>query len=136
MAQLHLRLKELYRKEGGAFSDPIANLHWAYQDQNDPTATEIAKELNGYVIADVPDPADSTKLLLQKGKQVAGFGVLRDDGTTAAGCWIYSGCFTEAGNNMARRDTRDPDNTGAYSNWAFSWLRQTSRARPGTRAAS
>jgi formate dehydrogenase major subunit len=46
---------------------------------------------------------------------------LRDDGTTACGCWIYSGCFTEAGNNMARRDTTDPDNTGAYSKWAFSW---------------
>ena len=66
--------------------------------------TEIAKEFNGYVVADVPDPADATKLSLQKGKQVPSFAVLRDDGSTSCGCWIYSGSFTEAGNNMARRD--------------------------------
>src|SRR5262249_20957843 len=121
MSQLYKRLKALYQKEGGAFPDPILNLNWPYQDPEEPKPLEVAKELNGSVLADVPDPADPTKLLLQKGKQVSGFGVLRDDGTTACGCWIYSGCFTEAGNNMARRDTTDPDNTGAYSKWAFSW---------------
>ena len=121
MAQIHLRLKELYRKEGGAFADPILNLHWPYKDAKDPQPAEIAREVNGYVVADVPDPADPSKLLLQKGKQVAAFGVLRDDGTTACGCWIYSGCFNESGNNMARRGTNDPDNTGAFSQWAFSW---------------
>ncbi len=59
--------------------------------------------------------------MLQKGKQVVSFAALRDDGTTACGCWIYSGCYNEAGNNMARRDTTDPDDTGAYPKWAFSW---------------
>ncbi len=121
MAQLHLRLKELYRKEGGAFADPLLNVHWPYRDAQDPKADEIARELNGYVVETVRDPADPTKVLLEQGKQVAGFGVLRDDGTTACGCWIYSGCFTEQGNMMARRDNRDPDDTGAHSNWAFSW---------------
>jgi formate dehydrogenase major subunit len=121
MAQLFKRLKALYQKEGGAFPDPILNLHWPYADPDDPTPAELAKEVNGYVLADVPDPVDPTKLLLQKGKQVAGFAALRDDGSTACGCWIYSGCYTEAGNNMARRDTTDPDNTGAYLKWAFSW---------------
>ena len=65
---------------------------------------EIAKEINGYAIDDVNDPTDPTKVLVEKGKQVAGFAQLRDDGTTACGCWIYSGCFNENGNNMARRD--------------------------------
>jgi formate dehydrogenase major subunit len=121
MAQIHLRLKALYRKEGGAYADPILNLKWSYKDQNDPTPEELAKELNGSVIETVLDPADPTKTLLEKGKQVTGFGLLRDDGTTAAGCWIYTGCFTEAGNMMARRDNTDPDDTGAFSKWAFSW---------------
>ena len=40
---------------------------------------------------------------------------------TASGCWIYSGCFNENGNNMARRDTSDPDDAGFYPKWAFSW---------------
>src|SRR5262249_21695484 len=30
-------------------------------------------------------------------------------------------CFTEAGNNMARRDNHDRDDVGLFSNWAFSW---------------
>ena len=37
---------------------------------------------------------------------------LRDDGTTASGCWIFSGSWTEAGNQMARRDNTDPTGIG------------------------
>jgi formate dehydrogenase major subunit len=121
MAQLHLRLRALYEKEGGAFPDPILNLTWDYADRNEPTPEELAKELNGYALADVPDPADASKTLLQKGKLLVNFSALRDDGSTSSGCWIYSGCFNENGNNMARRDTTDPDATGAYLGWAFSW---------------
>lgn len=121
MAQIHLRLRALYEKEGGPFPDPILNLTWNYQDRNEPTAEELAKELNGYAVETLTDPADPTKVVLEKGKQVVNFSVLRDDGTTACGCWIYSGCFNEAGNNMARRDNTDPDDTGAYPNWSFAW---------------
>ena len=38
MAQLYLRLKALYQKEGGAFPDPILNLHWPYKDPDEPHA--------------------------------------------------------------------------------------------------
>jgi formate dehydrogenase major subunit len=121
MAQLHMRLKELYRKEGGAFPDPIVNLDWSYADPGDPKPEELAKELNGKVLETVTDPNDPTKVVLEAGKQVVSFAALRDDGKTSSGCWIYSGCFNENGNNMARRDTTDPDDTGAYLKWAFSW---------------
>ena len=121
MAQLGRRLKALYDKEGGAFPDPIVKLTWNYKDPGDPTPEELARELNGSALADVPDPNDSTKTILQKGKQLVSFAALRDDGTTACGCWIYSGCFNEAGNNMARRDNSDPANLGTFSKWAWSW---------------
>ncbi len=121
MAQIYLRLKALYQKEGGAYSDPLTQLVWPYKDPGAPKPDEIAKEINGYVLADVPDPNDATKTILQKGKQVASFAFLRDDGTTACGCWVYSGCFNEAGNNMARRDNKDPDDTGAFPTWSWSW---------------
>ena len=121
MAQLFNRLKKLYQEEGGKFAEPILNLHWPYADPEDPKPDEIARELNGYTVTELRDPNDPTKVLVEAGKQVSGFGVLRDDGSTACGCWIYSGCFTEAGNMMARRDNADPDATGAYSNWTFSW---------------
>lgn len=121
MAQLHQRLRALYQKEGGAFPDPVTNLHWPYREPDDPAPDEMAREMNGYVVTTVTDPVDPSKIVLEKGKQVDTFGQLRDDGSTACGCWIYSGCWTERGNMMARRDTSDPGNTGAYSNWAFSW---------------
>ncbi len=121
MSQIHLRIKELYRKEGGALPGPILNLTWNYKDTNEPSPEELSKELNGYVVSDVADPNDPTKKLLEAGKQVATFGVLRDDGTTACANWIYSGSYTEAGNMMARRDNSDPDNTGAFLKWSFAW---------------
>ena len=121
MAQIHQRLKALYAKEAGAFADPILKLHWPYKDAGNPTPEELAKELNGYAVEDIPDATDPTKVALAKGKQVVSFAALRDDGKTACGCWIYSGCFNEAGNNMARRDNSDPDDTGAYLKWSFSW---------------
>lgn len=121
MAQLYLRLKELYTKEGGAFPDPIVKLNWPYADPGDPKAEELAQEINGRALARVTDTADPTKVLAEAGKLLPAFAALRDDGSTACGCWIYSGCFNENGNNMARRDTSDPDDAGFYSKWAFSW---------------
>ncbi len=121
MAQIYRRLKALYEKEGGAFSEPITKLVWPYKNPDDPTPDEIAKEYNGYVVSDVVDPSDPTKTILQKGKQLVSFAALRDDGSTACGCWIYSGSYTEAGNQMARRDNSDPDDTGAFPKWTWSW---------------
>ncbi len=121
MAQIFLRLKALYQKEGGKLPDPIVNLDWRYKDPGEPTPEELAKEMNGYAVEDIVDPNDPTKIVLAKGKQVVSFAALRDDGKTASGCWIYSGCWNEAGNNMARRDTSDPDETGIYPRWSWSW---------------
>jgi len=121
MAQLFLRVRELYRTEGGVVPEPILNLTWDYADPNEPTPAELAKEINGRALAPLADPADPSRVLVEAGRQVLNFSQLRDDGSTSCGCWIYSGCWNEDGNNMARRDNTDPDSTGAYSNWAFSW---------------
>ena len=121
MAQLWMRLKALYEKEGGPAPEPIANLYWPYKDPGNPEPATVAREINGFAIENVMDAADPTKVLVEKGKQVVNFTQLRDDGTTSGGCWIYSGCFNENGNNMARRDTSDPDDAGFYLKWAFAW---------------
>ena len=121
MAALHLRLRDLYQKEGGALPDPILNLNWPYDMAEGPRPDELAREINGYAVENVPDPTDATKTLIPAGRQLDGFAQLRDDGKTACGCWIYSGCFTEQGNMMARRDSRDPDDRGVALNWAWAW---------------
>jgi formate dehydrogenase major subunit len=121
IAQLFTRLKAAYVKEGGAFPDPILNLTWNYAQPANPSAEELAKEYNGKALADVLDPKDPTKVLVKAGDQLGGFGQLRDDGSTSCGCWIYSGAWTQAGNQMARRDNSDPFGIGQTLNWAWAW---------------
>ena len=114
MALIHNRIKELYIEEGGAFPDPIVNLNWPYVQRLNPTADELAKEMNGSALEDI----SATR---KAGQQLSGFSELKDDGSTACGCWIYTGSYTEAGNMMARRDNSDPTGIGQTLNWAWAW---------------
>jgi len=38
-----------------------------------------------------------------------------------SGCWIFSGSYTEKGNQMAQRDASDPREAGIAPNWAWAW---------------
>ncbi len=121
MSNIFLRVRELYRTEGGKFPDPILNLTWEYEDQYEPSSMELAKEMNGRALATLYDPADPAKVVVEAGKQLPNFAVMRDDGSTMSGCWIYAGSWTEGGNMMARRDNHDPGNVGLFLNWTFAW---------------
>jgi formate dehydrogenase major subunit len=107
LAQLYLRLRELYDTEGGAFPDPILGLDWPYSNPGHPPLEELSKEMNGRN--------------LETGEQVSSFTELQDDGTTSSGNWIYAGSWTEEGNQMARRGTADPTGMGFHHEWAWSW---------------
>jgi len=121
VAQIFARMKAAYAKEGGAFPDPIVNLSWPYKIPHSPGPDELAMEYNGKALADVTDPKDPSKVLAKAGEQLSGFGLLRDDGSTSSGCWIYSGAWTQAGNQMARRDNSDPYGIGQALNWTWAW---------------
>ncbi len=94
-------------------------MRWDYRDPANSEPEEVAQENNGQALADIYDA--SGKLLLKKGQQLNGFSELRNDGTTASACWIYSGSWTPEGNQMARRDNADPSGLGAVSGWAWAW---------------
>jgi formate dehydrogenase major subunit len=119
VAQIFLKVRELYKKEGGKFPDPVLNLTWNYTVPSSPSLAEVLKEINGKALADLEDPA--TKQQIKAGQQLPGFAWLKDDGTTSCGNWIYSGSFTEAGNQTARRDPSDPSNMGVHPGWGWSW---------------
>jgi formate dehydrogenase major subunit len=119
MAGLFHRLREMYRKDGGAFPDPLLNLTWDYINPVDPDPEEMAKEMNGRALVDLKDASGQT--LVKAGHQLGGFAQLRDDGSTMSGCWIFSGSYTEEGNQMARRDASDPREAGIAPNWAWAW---------------
>jgi formate dehydrogenase major subunit len=107
--RLALELQKLYKSDPKAkFPDPIVKLNWNYGDT--PDVHLVAKEINGYTVAD--------------NKQVANFLALKDDGATACGCWIYSGSYPgpdKKNNLMARRDPKDPSGLMLYPTWAWAW---------------
>jgi formate dehydrogenase major subunit len=119
LAQIFLKVRDLYKKEGGKFPDPILNLSWNYTTPSNPSLSEVAKELNGKALEDVTDKLTNTTM--KAGQQLPGFSWLRDDGTTSSGNWIYCGSWTEAGALTQRRGTEDPSGLGIYPNWAWSW---------------
>ena len=107
LSELFWRVKELYQQEGGAYDAPIQHLTWNYLNPRLPTTVELAEEINGRDLA--------------SGRLLSSFGELADDGSTASGNWIYTGSYTEAGNQMARRGMADPTGLGMHHDWAFSW---------------
>ena len=119
VAEIFLRVRELYKKEPGKFPDPILKLTWNYTDPFNPSLTEVLREINGKTLVDAEDPA--TKQQLKANQQLPGFASLKDDGTTSCGNWIYCGSFSEAGNQTARRDPSDPSGLGISGNWGWSW---------------
>jgi formate dehydrogenase major subunit len=119
MSGIFHRLRDMYRKEGGAFPDPILNLTWDYTNPVDPNPEELAKDMNGRALADIKDATGA--VTLPAGRVLDNFGQLHDDGSTASGCWIFSGCYTEKGNQMERRDATDPREQGIAPNWAWAW---------------
>ncbi|MGE4551972.1 MAG: formate dehydrogenase-N subunit alpha [Desulfovibrionaceae bacterium] len=104
------RVKALYKKEGGAFPAPIVNMRWPGKYD----AEQIAREDNGwYVSGD------------KKGRQVPSFPKLADDGSTACYNWLFSGCYPEHDQNLAkRRDlSQSPMDAklGLFANFSFAW---------------
>lgn len=121
--ELGKRLKKLYASSTAAKDEPINYLVWDYDtaDPNDFDHHKVVKEINGYDIT--------------TGKPVAGFAALKDDGTTACGCWIYSGIMPDEQTNKADARKRGAPNrqdgwTEAKTDgkadylhlgWAFAW---------------
>ncbi len=118
--QLGKRLKKLYAESQQKRDQGLLNLTWDYDHDRmqelpdgslskiigEPDMEKILKEINGYTV--------------KEGKHVAGFSELKDDGSTACGCWIYSGVFPEPGRNRARSRKRDAQNPTS-PDWGFAW---------------
>ncbi len=115
---IFMKMRELYAKEGGACPEQVLNMTWDYQDPYNPEPEEVAKEANGYALEDLRD--DQGQIFARKGELLSEFGQLRDDGSTASFNWIFCGSWTQAGNQMARRDNTDTGH-GATPGWAWAW---------------
>src|SRR3989454_1094265 len=121
IGRIFLKVRELYKKEGGKFPDPVLNLNWWYSNPSSPSQVELCKEINGWAIEDLKDEKDPKTIVLKAGQQVGKFLDLRADGSTLSGDWLHIGMYTEAGNLTPRRNNADPSGLGRYPEWTFNW---------------
>jgi formate dehydrogenase major subunit len=120
------RLKALYAGSTDAKDQPLLNLTWDYDFDAEPrlpdgTLSRIAgepdlekvlQEINGHKL-------DEIDLRTGRPRLLSGYSELKDDGTTASGCWIYCGVFPEPGRNRAK-ERRLTDNP-LHPEWGFAW---------------
>ena len=133
--QLALRLRVKAAASGDSRDEPLRALDWWYAEDahGEPDMEAVLAEINGWRVLQegkaggAPEAAAAPvgavhpfdgERRLHHGPQLEGFPDLRDDGTTACGCWIYSGVFGPDGVNKARRrEARGPYGHG----WGYAW---------------
>ena len=120
MNELYQAVKALYQADGGAFPDPILNSKWDYFTGAESAPRLLAKEINGYFLADAVYKGTA----YSAGDLVPSFAALADDGTTSSGNWLYCNSYTDhdfnTGNKMARR-TRETSGIGLNPEWSWCW---------------
>jgi formate dehydrogenase major subunit len=121
VGRLFLKIRDLYRKEGGKVPEPVVGLNWWYTNAASPSQVEVCKEINGWALEDLKDEKDPNTIVLKTGQQLGKFLDSRADGSTLCGNWLYIGTYTEAGNLTQRRNNADPSGMGRYSDWTFNW---------------
>jgi formate dehydrogenase major subunit len=114
--QLGRRLKKMYAEGAAPRDQGFQKLVFDYEAADDgerrrgePDAKKLLKEINGYYSA-------------EPGRHVAGFGDLKDDGSTTCASWIYCGVFPAPDQNRAAGKQPDPPGQrGAHLGWGYSW---------------
>ena len=129
VAELGLKLVELYEAEGGPNAEAITKLRWkGWYDSpagkyGAANLTDlVSREINGFAEADILD--DEGKVVYKKGDLMATFGHLKTDGTTSSSNWLYTQSYNEKdGNRQKWRDNTDyhPAGIGLYSKWSWCW---------------
>jgi formate dehydrogenase major subunit len=102
------KIKERLQSSQDPRDLPIQDLTWAYPtngEHEEPSAEAVLSEINGWN---------------DKGEALAGYKVLKADGTTASGCWIYCGVFAGEQNMAARRKPHWEQSYAAHE-WGWAW---------------
>jgi len=88
---------------------PLLDLAWDYPvhgPNDEPSADAVLREINGVEIG--------------TGRLLATSAELRADGTTAGGCWIYTGVYADGVNQAARR-TPGQEQSWVAPEWGWAW---------------
>jgi formate dehydrogenase major subunit len=124
--QLGKRLRKMYAGSTAARDQALLNLTWDYDFDEpehlpdgtlsrivgEPDLRKILQEINGKKLDEI-EPRTG------RPRQLKSFAEMKDDGTTASGCWIYAGVYPESDRNRAK-ERRIGDNP-LQPNWGFAW---------------
>src|SRR6266404_1306777 len=135
MHQLALRLIAKAKQSNDPLDEPLRALDWWYpeDESGDPKMEAVLAEINGWYtnpqarsVAGGADPSGNDGIVFgvdhsgnpHHGPQVDGYPRLKSDGSTASGCWIYSGVLGPDKINKANsRNSKDYLGHG----WGFAW---------------
>jgi formate dehydrogenase major subunit len=87
---------------------PLHDLAWVYPTQGEleePSASAVLREIGGRN---------------DRNEALSAYTELKDDGSTACGCWIYCGCYADETNQTARRKPHREQNLYALE-WGWAW---------------
>jgi formate dehydrogenase major subunit len=102
------RIREKLAGSQDEMDRPVLDLTWDYPVEGplaEPSAEAVLAEVNGW---------DAS------GQPLSGFAQLKDDGSTACGCWIYSGVRADGVNQAARRKPGSAQSWVAPE-WGWAW---------------
>ena len=109
MYHLGRRVREKLAGSSAERDRAVLELTWDYPTEgayDDPDAEAVLREIGG--------------VDLKTGKEIPDYLPLKDDGSTACGCWIYAGCYADGVNQAARRKPGSQQSRVAPE-WGWAW---------------
>jgi formate dehydrogenase major subunit len=103
------RIKQKLAESKDERDDLIKALRWEYPTHSqiqEPSAEAVLAEISGWEIP--------------TGRYLSAYKELKDDGSTACGCWIYCGAYEDGINQTARKKPHWEQNYVA-AEWAWAW---------------
>jgi formate dehydrogenase major subunit len=90
---------------------PILDLTWDYpvDETGEPSADAVLREVNGTFLTGA-----------QAGQALTSYTQMKNDGTTAGGCWIYTGVYADGVNRAARRKP-GREQSWVAPEWGWAW---------------
>ncbi len=90
---------------------PVLDLTWDYpRDEHGETSAEaVLQEINGRHLAGG-----------KAGQPLSSYTEMQPDGSTAGGCWIYTGCYADGINQTARRMPHT-EQSWVAPEWGWAW---------------
>jgi formate dehydrogenase major subunit len=119
LADLFLRIRQLYEKDGGRGAEPLLAVDWSYQNQSNrgserrggqghPRRRFTAGKFR----------RNARRRFHRTSRKPRSYSW---SSTADGSMWIYTGVYGPNGNLSQRRDNSDPSGLCVYGNWGFSW---------------